>query len=72
MAFRDITFCHDDGCPYKATCQRHHSRVPDDTTLRVSYFAQSPRSGDKCDMYWGELCDEIIEMIFRMAHDVRD
>lgn len=45
----DITKCNDDSCPKRKKCYRYWSKPSDD---RQSYFMESPRTGDDCELYW--------------------
>lgn len=46
----DITMCEDHVCKKNKTCYRYNA-TPD---LYQSYFRESPRKGNKCEMYWAE------------------
>lgn len=45
---KDMTMCTDNECPYKDTCKRYS-----DSAETMWRFTETPRKGDKCDMYWG-------------------
>lgn len=46
----DITKCEDKDCPMKESCYRFTAKAKD---FWQSYFMESPRKGNECDMYWG-------------------
>ena len=47
----DITKCSDDTCPLKDICYRFTSEA--DPEMQ-SYFIDSPRDQDKCEMFMGK------------------
>jgi hypothetical protein len=47
----DITKCKDDTCPLKELCYRFTCEA--DPEMQ-SYFIDSPRDQDKCEMFWGK------------------
>lgn len=49
----DITMCDDEGCPMKDRCYRYLAKP----SKWQSYFADSPREDDKCELVW-EVRDE--------------
>ena len=54
----DMTFCKDTECPYKGTCKRYS-----DSAETMWRFTESPRNGDKCEMYWGENQQNIMDKL---------
>ena len=54
----DMTFCKDAECPYITTCKRYS-----DSAETMWRFTESPRKGDKCEMYWGENQQNIMNML---------
>ena len=44
----DITMCNDQGCSLRRHCYRAQAQA----SPRQSYFAESPREGDKCNYFW--------------------
>lgn len=44
----DITKCDDKSCPMKDECYRYKAISNE---YRQSYFMESPRAGDKCNMF---------------------
>jgi len=55
----DITKCKDQECPMKEACYRF--TAPAD--ILQSYFVESPRKGTKCDMYWGQTQQAILNQL---------
>ena len=55
----DITKCKGDSCPRKEDCYRFTAEA--DTWQ--SWFVVPPFDGDKCDMFWGESSENIINVI---------
>lgn len=45
----DITMCGDKACPERGNCYRAQAPV---NPYRQSYFANSPRDGQKCTYHW--------------------
>jgi hypothetical protein len=45
----DITMCRDSSCKANLSCKRYIT-APD---KYQSYFCESPRKGDSCEMFWG-------------------
>lgn len=41
--------CQDKDCPLKESCYRYTAKPSE----WQSWFSESPRDGDKCEMYWG-------------------
>lgn len=48
----DITMCDDKKCKRKDTCYRFTAKP---STHWQSYFWETPRKDDKCNMYWDNL-----------------
>lgn len=55
----DITKCRDEECPMKTNCKRY--TAPAD--IFQSYFADSPREGNKCEMYWGPTSQSVFDQL---------
>lgn len=47
----DITKCNDEQCSKRLSCFRF--TAPANEYLQ-SYFVNTPRKDDKCEMYWGK------------------
>ena len=54
------TLCKGNNCPMKEQCKRYTS--PADATNQW-YFTESPIKDGKCDMFWGDKADEIMEQL---------
>ena len=55
----DITKCKGEGCPMKDTCHR----FTDPASEYQSYFIESPIKDGKCDMYWGQALQDIMDVL---------
>lgn len=55
----DITVCNGNGCPLKKHCRRYTTNPSDGE----SYFIEPPIKDNKCEMYWGEMQDYIINYL---------
>jgi hypothetical protein len=64
----DIIKCNDHDCPYKNGCYRYTTKAHE----RQSWFAKSPREGDKCDMYWGDASNEIMNQLTKILSGERN
>ena len=51
----DISKCLGTNCPYKETCYRYTAK-PNEYQWR---FANAPIKDGKCEMYWGDLSEDI-------------
>jgi hypothetical protein len=51
----DISMCQDKDCPFKEGCYRYTAKPSE----WQSWFSESPRKGDKCEMYWGSESESI-------------
>jgi hypothetical protein len=56
----DITKCKDDTCPLKDLCYRFTCEA--DPEMQ-SYFMDSPRDQDKCEMFWGIKSESILNQL---------
>lgn len=56
----DITKCGDELCPMKDKCRRYNAKEND---YWQSWFSESPRDGDKCDMFWGDQSEAIFNQL---------
>jgi hypothetical protein len=50
---KDFTYCKDSDCKIKEHCFRFNDQNPDE------YFTESPRTDNKCAMFWGEQQENI-------------
>jgi hypothetical protein len=60
----DITLCKGINCPMKEQCKRYTS--PADATNQ-SYFTESPIKDGKCEMFWGDVADGIMEQLNKIV-----
>ena len=60
----DITLCKGNNCPMKEQCKRYTS--PHDP-LYQSYFTESPIKDGKCDMFWGDVADVVMEQLNKIV-----
>lgn len=56
----DITKCKDETCPLKDMCYRY---TVEPNELWQSYFADSPRNGNECEMFWGEHSQQLMNKL---------
>lgn len=56
----DITLCKGNNCPMKEQCKRYTS--PHNPKYQ-SYFTESPIKDGKCDMFWGDVADVVMEQL---------
>jgi hypothetical protein len=57
----DITLCNGNNCPMKKQCKRYTYKP--DFPMYQSYFTESPIKDGKCEMFWGDKADEIMEQL---------
>ena len=62
----DITKCKGTDCSLKESCYRYTAK-PDDYQ---SWFTEPPIKDNKCDMYWGENAEYILETVKRHNKNV--
>lgn len=55
----DITKCKGEGCSMKETCHR----FTDPASEYQSYFTESPIKDGKCEMYWGQAQQDMIDIL---------
>ena len=55
------TLCKGINCPMKKQCKRYTYKP--DFPMYQSYFTESPIKDGKCDMFWGDVADEIMEQL---------
>jgi len=60
----DITLCKGNNCPMKEQCKRYTS--PPNST-KQSYFTESPIKDGKCDMFWGDVADVVMEQLNKIV-----
>jgi hypothetical protein len=60
----DKTLCKGNNCPMKEQCKRYTSTP---NLLYQSYFTESPIKDGKCDMFWGDVADEIMEQLNKIV-----
>ena len=58
---KDFTYCKDSDCKIKEHCFRFNDQNPDE------YFTESPRTDNKCDMFWGEQQENIFDMLLNIT-----
>lgn len=56
----DITMCRGTNCPVASKCYRH---IAKHNPYRQSYFTEVPLKDGKCDMYWGENNNRIMDQL---------
>jgi hypothetical protein len=56
----DITMCKGTNCPVASKCYRYTAKI---NPYRQSYFSEVPLKDGKCDMYWGEKNDQIMDQL---------
>ena len=62
----DITLCKGNNCPIKEQCKRYTSTP---NPLYQSYFTESPIKDGKCDMFWGDVADNIMEQLKTITNE---
>jgi hypothetical protein len=62
----DMTLCKGINCPMKEQCKRYTS-TPD--PLYQSYFTKSPIRDGKCDMFWGDVAENIMEQLKTITNE---
>jgi hypothetical protein len=60
----DITLCKGINCLMKEQCKRY--TTPPNPRCQV-YFTESPIKDGKCDMFWGDVADEIMEQLNKIV-----
>jgi hypothetical protein len=60
----DKTLCKGNNCPMKEQCKRYTSTP---NPLYQSYFRESPIKDGKCDMFWGDVADEVMEQLNKIV-----
>lgn len=55
-----MTMCADNECPYKGMCRRRAT-----SNVIEWRFTESPRKGDRCDMFWGWNQQDIMDNIVK-------
>jgi hypothetical protein len=63
----DITLCKGNNCPIKEQCKRYIYKP--DFPLYQSYFTESPIKDGKCDMFWGDVADDIMEQLKTITNE---
>jgi hypothetical protein len=53
----DITKCKGTDCPIKESCYRFTAT---ENEILQAYFVDSPFKDGKCEMYWGEHANDLI------------
>ena len=56
----DITMCQGTDCPHKEKCYRYTAKPSE---FRQSYFSIPPIKNGKCDHYWGEQSEAILNQL---------
>ena len=62
----DRTLCKGNNCPIKEQCKRY--TLPHNPTYQ-SYFTESPIKDGKCDMFWGDVADNIMEQLKEITNN---
>jgi hypothetical protein len=62
----DITLCKGINCPIKEQCKRY-TTTPN-PRCQV-YFTESPIKDGKCEMFWGDVADEIMEQLKTITNE---
>ena len=62
----DMTLCKGINCPMKEQCKRYTSTP---NPLYQSYFTESPIKDGKCEMFWGDKADEIMEQLKTITNE---
>jgi hypothetical protein len=57
----DITLCKGNNCQIKEQCKRYTYKP--DFPMYQSYFTESPIKDGKCEMFWGDKADDIMEQL---------
>jgi len=65
----DITKCEGEGCPIKEKCTRFTATANE---FRQAYFTDSPIKDGKCEMYWGEGNDNIMNQLNSIMNPKKD
>jgi len=61
----DITLCKGNNCPMKEQCKRYTYKP--DFPMYQSYFTGLPIKDGKCEMFWGDKADEIMEQLIEIV-----
>ena len=61
----DITLCKGNNCPMKEQCKRYTS--PNST--KQWYYTESPIKDGKCDMFWGDVAENIMEQLKEITNE---
>jgi hypothetical protein len=56
----DITMCEGTHCPIKENCYRYTAKPNE---YRQSYFVTPPYKDGKCEHYWGEAQESILQQL---------
>lgn len=56
----DITMCSGEGCPLKESCHRFTAKPNE---YRQSYFVDPPIKDSKCEYYWGDTQESILNQL---------
>ena len=56
----DITKCVGTNCPYKEKCYRYTAKTSE---YRQSWFMNAPIKDGKCDMFWGNNAEAVLNQI---------
>lgn len=62
----DITLCKGINCPIKEQCKRYTSTP---NPMYQSYFTESPIKDGKCDMFWGDVAENIMEQLKEITNN---
>jgi hypothetical protein len=57
----DITLCKGNNCQIKEQCKRYTYKP--DFPMYQWYFTESPIKDGKCEMFWGDKADDIMEQL---------
>ena len=56
----DITMCLGTDCPYKEKCYRYTAKANE---YRQSWFMKAPIKDGKCDMFWGDNAEAVLNQL---------
>lgn len=56
----DITMCVGTDCPHKEKCHRYTAKPSE---FRQSWFMKPPIKNGKCDMFWGDNAEAVLNQL---------
>ena len=60
----DITMCRGEGCKLKTMCYRFTAPKG----IRQAYFMTPPVKDDKCEMFWGEASNQLMDQLNKIVN----